>query len=64
VPAHAVSGAPSDLRGHAEADGILEFDTRVVEHPSQPLYVACHDDLPAQPALDVTSLLAELPTGQ
>ncbi|MEU8350061.1 glycoside hydrolase family 3 N-terminal domain-containing protein [Streptomyces sp. NPDC048845] len=54
---------PLDLRGHAAADGCLAFRVRVTERPSQPLYLACHDDYPAQPGLDLTERLSGLPEG-
>ncbi|GGL06001.1 beta-glucosidase [Sphaerisporangium melleum] len=54
---------PRDLRGYREAGGRLSIEVRVVEAPDAPLYLACHDDYPAQPGLDVTRSLRELPAG-
>ncbi|MEU6808272.1 glycoside hydrolase family 3 N-terminal domain-containing protein [Streptomyces sp. NPDC046831] len=58
------SGLPADLRGYAEAGASVEFEVRVFEAPSGPLLLACHDDYPAQPAVDISATLADLPTGE
>ena len=60
VYAQAPSGEPADLRGYAADGGAVAFDVRVPEAPTQPLYLACHDDYPAQPGLDIAPRLAEL----
>ncbi|MFD0661177.1 putative glycoside hydrolase [Thermocatellispora tengchongensis] len=54
---------PRDLRGYLEAGGRLAFDVRVVQAPDLPLYLACHDDYPAQPGLNLAPSLRALPEG-
>lgn len=57
VYAEAVDGRPSDLRGYAHAGGLVRFETRVREAFTAPVYLACHDDYPAQPGLDLSARL-------
>ncbi|MER7836882.1 glycoside hydrolase family 3 N-terminal domain-containing protein [Streptomyces sp. NPDC096040] len=64
VYAQFASGDPADLRGYADAGALVEAEVRVWEAPSESLYLACHDDYPAQPAVDISTTLAELPTGE
>jgi beta-glucosidase len=59
VYAENVSGLPRDLRGYAAAGGAISLGIRVVERPERPLYLAVHDDYPAQPGLDITDRLGE-----
>jgi beta-glucosidase len=63
VYAQQPEGRPADLRGYA-AGGVVEFDVRVVEAPTAPFHLACHDDYPAQPGLDLTERLRALPAGR
>ncbi|MEV7026622.1 glycoside hydrolase family 3 C-terminal domain-containing protein, partial [Kitasatospora sp. NPDC093558] len=53
VYAESPSGLPADLRGYLEAGAHLRFAVRVLQPPSAPLYLACHDDFPAQPGVDL-----------
>ncbi|MET9675150.1 glycoside hydrolase family 3 N-terminal domain-containing protein [Streptomyces sp. NPDC006482] len=62
--AEAVSGVPSDLRGYVSAGAAIGLDVRVGERPSAPVYLACHDDYPAQPGLDLTPWLTGAGTGE
>ncbi|MBQ0986847.1 glycoside hydrolase family 3 C-terminal domain-containing protein [Streptomyces sp. F63] len=55
---------PLDLRGYADDGGRLAFRLRITESPSQPLLLACHDDYPAQPGLDLTRRLAGAEPGR
>ncbi|GGS20692.1 glycoside hydrolase family 3 protein [Actinokineospora fastidiosa] len=59
VYAENTSGLPRDLRGYAAAGGAISLGIRVVERPERPLYLAVHDDYPAQPGLDITDRLGE-----
>lgn len=58
VYAEAPSGEPVDLRGYLDGEGCVRFAVRVRQTPSAPLYLACHDDFPAQPGLDLAPWLA------
>ncbi|MFC9928721.1 glycoside hydrolase family 3 N-terminal domain-containing protein [Streptomyces sp. NPDC127190] len=64
VYAQYASGEPADLRGYAGAGGRVAFEARVFEAPSEEFFLACHDDYPAQPAVDISATLAELPRGE
>ncbi|WP_416970344.1 glycoside hydrolase family 3 N-terminal domain-containing protein [Streptomyces sp. 4F14] len=58
VYAESPTGTPADLRGYL--DGEVRFAVRVLQQPSGPLYLACHDDYPAQPGVDLAPRLREL----
>ncbi|MET9480860.1 glycoside hydrolase family 3 N-terminal domain-containing protein [Streptomyces sp. NPDC006638] len=64
VYAQAHGGRPADLRDLVARDGSLSFDVRVVEPPTDPFHLACHNDYPRQPALDISARLAALPAGE
>lgn len=64
VYAESPTGRPADLRGHLEAGAHVRFMARVVEPPSTPLYLACHDDYPAQPGVDLAPRLREAAEGE
>jgi beta-glucosidase len=64
VYAQEPDGEPRDLRGYGEAGGRITVEIRIVERPDRPLHLACHDDFPAQPGIDLTPLLAALPTAE
>ncbi|WP_405010136.1 glycoside hydrolase family 3 N-terminal domain-containing protein [Kitasatospora sp. NBC_01539] len=57
-------GGHRDLRGLVAAGGRLAFDVRVVEPPAGPFHLACHDDYPQQPALDISARLRAQPFGE
>lgn len=42
----------------------MRFLARVVEPPSTALFLACHDDYPAQPGVDLAPALRQAPPGQ
>lgn len=63
IYAQYADGHPADLRGYADG-GRIEFDVRVVDVPDGPLYLACHDDYPAQPGIDLAPRLAALEPGE
>lgn len=52
-----------DLRGYAEG-GHLQFDVTVHAEPAAPLLLACHDDHPAQPGIDLRPLLPAAGAGK
>ncbi len=56
--AKAIDGRPRDLRGYHIAGGRLSLELRVVGQPDEPIYLACHDDFPAQAGLDLRPRLA------
>ncbi|MBR7826014.1 glycoside hydrolase family 3 C-terminal domain-containing protein [Actinospica sp. MGRD01-02] len=64
ICAQASSKRPRDLRGYLEREGRLAFEVRVWQPPTEPVYVACHDDFPAQPGLDISGLLHAAPEGE
>ncbi|WP_051709993.1 glycoside hydrolase family 3 protein [Streptomyces sp. NRRL S-350] len=57
VYAESPTGRPADLRGYLEGGAHVRFAVRVLQPPSAPLYLACHDDFPAQPGVDLTERL-------
>ncbi|GGT03494.1 beta-glucosidase [Streptomyces griseoviridis] len=62
--AESPTGAPADLRGHLAAGGHVRFLARVIEPPTHALFLACHDDYPAQPGVDLAPLLRQAPPGE
>lgn len=62
--AESPTGEPADLRGHLEAGAHVRFLARVIEPPSSALFLACHDDYPAQPGVDLAPLLRQAPPEQ
>lgn len=64
VYAESPTGTPEDLRGHLEAGAHVRFRVRVLEPPSAPLYLACHDDYPAQPGVNLAPILREATPGE
>ncbi|MEV5985836.1 glycoside hydrolase family 3 N-terminal domain-containing protein [Streptomyces sp. NPDC052051] len=62
--AESPTGAPADLRGHLAAEAQVRFLARVLEQPSAPLLLACHDDYPAQPGVDLAPRLREATEGE
>lgn len=62
--AESPTGTPADLRGYRDAGGRVRFLARVVEPPSTALFLACHDDYPAQPGVDLAPALRQAPPGQ
>lgn len=64
VYAESPTGTPADLRGHLETGAHVRFRARVLERPSTALYLACHDDYPAQPGVDLAPVLREAPEGE
>ncbi len=64
VYAESPTGLPADLRGHLVAGAHVRFLARVIEPPSSALFLACHDDYPAQPGVDVAPLLRQAPPEQ
>jgi beta-glucosidase len=63
VYAQAASGEPRDLGGYS-AGGRITIEMRVLQHPDRPMLLACHDDYPAQPGLDLTPRLAGVAPGE
>ncbi|MBT2489843.1 glycoside hydrolase family 3 C-terminal domain-containing protein [Streptomyces sp. ISL-96] len=64
VYAESPTGTPADLRGHLNAGAHVRFLARVTEPPSAPLFLACHDDYPAQPGVDLAPRLREAAEGE
>jgi beta-glucosidase len=64
VYAQADDGRPRDLRGYHASGAEIVFEVLILEQLAQPLYLACHDDYPAQPGLDLTERLNALPLGE
>jgi beta-glucosidase len=64
VYARSSTGIPEDLRGYAELSGLLALEVRVTEYPERALYLAVHDDFPAQPGHDISGRIAALPLGE
>ncbi|WP_157977534.1 glycoside hydrolase family 3 protein [Streptomyces triticisoli] len=61
VYAESPTGVPADLRGYLDAGAHVRFLARVIEPPSSALFLACHDDYPAQPGVDLAPLLRQAP---
>lgn len=55
---------PRDLRAYGRPGGVLSIGIRVLESPAAPLLLACHDDYPGQPGLDLLPRLAGVPAGE
>lgn len=64
VYAESATGEPTDLSGYADAGGDLVFDVRVGEFPESELYLAVHDDYPAQPGVCLNDRLARRGCGE
>ncbi len=64
VYAESPTGTPEDLRGHLQAGAHVEFAVRVLQPPTAPLFLACHDDYPAQPGLDLLPRLRQAAPGE
>lgn len=64
VYAESPTGTPTDLRGHLDAGAHVRFLARVTEPPSASLFLACHDDYPAQPGVDLTPRLRAAAEGE
>ncbi|MGW0844360.1 glycoside hydrolase family 3 N-terminal domain-containing protein [Streptomyces sp. NPDC002787] len=62
--AESPTGAPADLRGHLDAGAHVRFRVRVLQPPSTALFLACHDDYPAQPGVDLAPRLREAKDGE
>jgi beta-glucosidase len=64
VYARASDGAPRDLRAYAAADGSIRCLVKLFSAPEAPLYLACHDDYPSQPGIDIAAALRAMPLGE
>lgn len=64
VYARTADGAPRDLRAYAAADGSIHCLVKPFAAPEGPLYLACHDDYPSQPGLDISAVLRAMPLGK
>ncbi|MEU6401522.1 glycoside hydrolase family 3 N-terminal domain-containing protein [Streptomyces sp. NPDC046985] len=64
VYAESPTGDPADLRGHLNAGAHVRFRVKVLEPPSAALLLACHDDYPAQPGVNLSPALREAPLGE
>ncbi|MGX6603250.1 glycoside hydrolase family 3 N-terminal domain-containing protein [Micromonosporaceae bacterium Da 78-11] len=53
-----------DLRAYARDGGTVSIGIRVWERPDAPLLLACHDDYPGQPGLDLLPRLDGVATGE
>ena len=54
-------GVPRDLRAHLDAGGAVQVLCRVGQPFDRPLLLACHDDYPSQPGVDLAPYLAAAP---
>ncbi|MEV8504576.1 glycoside hydrolase family 3 N-terminal domain-containing protein [Actinoplanes sp. NPDC051475] len=53
-----------DLRAYARNGGTVSMGIRVLERPDAPLLLACHDDYPGQPGLDLLPHLHGVAAGE
>ena len=52
-----------DFRAYVQADAYLDMQIQIFAPPSGPLMLACHDDFPAQPGLDLRPQIERLGPG-
>jgi beta-glucosidase len=61
VYARTADGVSLDLRAYAAADGSIQCLVKLFAAPEAPLYLACHDDYPSQPGIDIAAALRAMP---